>query len=53
MYILVIMLLSNAAYVPIDHIEFSSSKTCENAKTFFIKHQQLKFRNVFAECVQQ
>lgn len=53
MYILVIMLLSNAAYVPIDHIELSSSSSCENAKVFFIKHQQLKYRNVFAECVQK
>jgi hypothetical protein len=53
MYILVIMLLSNATYVPIDNIPMSSLKKCENAKIFFIKHQQLKFRNVFAECIEQ
>lgn len=53
MYILVIMLLSSNTYVPIDHIEFSTASSCENAKVFFIKHQQLKYRNVFAECVQK
>lgn len=53
MYILVIMLLSNATYVPIDHIDFSSASSCENAKVFFLKHQQLKYRNVFAECIQK
>ena len=53
MYILVIMLLSSNAYVPIDHIPQSSLKACENAKVFFLKHPQLKYRNVFAECIQQ
>jgi hypothetical protein len=53
MYILVIMLLSSTTYVPIDNMEFSSLKSCENAKLFFIKHQQLKYKNVFAECVQK
>lgn len=53
MYILIVMLLSNGVYTPIDSVEFSSSQTCDNAKNFLKNNQQLKFKNVFAECFQR
>jgi hypothetical protein len=52
MFILIVALLG-VSNPPLDHMEFSSKESCEDARMSIKNSIQMRNKNVFAECVQK